>query len=203
MKLVSIIIPYKEDRGWLHEAIQSIKDQDYPYIEIIHAKGDRSVSMNLNSGIFRSSGQYIKYLNDDDKLAPQCISNSVKAMEGVDFIHGIAMDFNSITGAAEFYEPLITHPTLDDMLYRNEIHGATTMYRRKLFFDGNGGFDVRLTCAEELDLHLRFLAGGAKIGFCDTLLAFYRRHPLQKSLGIGVDQKARQLKIQMIRDRYK
>lgn len=202
MELVSIIIPYNQPRQWLAEAVQSIKDQDYPYIEIIHAQGDKTVATNLNLGIIRSSGEYIKYLSDDDKLAPKCISSSVAAMEGVDFIHGIAMDFNSITGAAEFYEPKITHPTLDDMLYNNEIHGATTMYRRDVLLRASL-FDESLTSAEEYDLNLRLLYNGCKIGFCDTLLAFYRRHPSQKSLGIGVDQKVRQKKIEEIRNRYR
>lgn len=200
--LVTVIIPYKHDRGWLQQAISSVQSQNYQRIELILACNNKNVSANLNDGIRRAKGSLIRYLSDDDYLAPDSIKNSVNAMKDFDATHGIALEFNSITGDSVFYDPPIKEPTLADMLELNQINGGTVMYRADVF-ERFGMFDETLDCAEELDMHLRILKGGGKIGYCETLLYFYRRHPLQKSLGSGVDQKARQLKIQMIRDRYK
>ena len=59
--LVSIIIPYRINRGYLNKAIASIHRQSYPgAIEIIESNHDASVSYNLNQGIKASSGTFIK-----------------------------------------------------------------------------------------------------------------------------------------------
>ena len=62
MKKVSIIIPYKDNRGWLDKAITSVENQTYSNIELIVSQGDNGVSKNLNKGIKKATGDYIKYL---------------------------------------------------------------------------------------------------------------------------------------------
>ena len=59
-----------------------------------------------------------------------------------------------------------------------------------------------LTCAEEYDLNMNLLSKGALLGYCNSTLYLYRRHDEQKSLGKGIDQNARAIKIQAIKDRY-
>ena len=96
MKKVSIIINYSEDRGWLHEAIASAHAQDYPNVEVIVEYGpDKNASENANNGIARCTGDYIKYLSEDDFLPPDCVSRSVETLEatGADFIYGCAYNF--------------------------------------------------------------------------------------------------------------
>ncbi len=52
---VSIIIPYKIDRGYLNEAIESVKNQTYKgEIELILSQSNGSVSYNLNQGILKA-----------------------------------------------------------------------------------------------------------------------------------------------------
>jgi len=43
-----------------------------------------------------------------------------------------------------------------------------------------GKMDETLNTAEEFEFNLRCLKSGLKIGYCETPLAFYRRHPQQK-----------------------
>ena len=197
---VTIIIPYKEDRGYLENAINSVKKQTYKgEIELIQSKSDGSVSYNLNRGIEKATGEYIKYLCDDDWLTVDCIEKSVKAMEGVDFIHGWA--FNEFPKHRQIQRPRLEHPKMIDMLRSNVIHGGTLMYRRDVF-DRVGLFDESLDCAEEYEFNLRCMYYGLKLGYCPHYLYHYRRHEKQKSLGKGIDQEARKEKIRAIQKRY-
>lgn len=202
MKLpkVSVIIPYKEDRGFLDIAIKSVKDQSYPNIELIICQGDKSVSANINDGIRKATGDYIKYLCEDDWLTPNSIWDSVKAMQGVDFIHGVAN--NVFESGTSVQHPVHKFPTIDQMLHNNVIHGGTLMYRKEVF-QTVGLFNEDLTCAEEYEFNLRCLNHGMILGYTDKILYNYRRHDKQKSLGKGINQKERAKKIQAIRDSIK
>lgn len=201
MKLVSLIIPFKTDRGWLDEAEKSVQNQFYNNIELILSQSDGNVAYNLNQGIKKAKGDYIKYLCDDDYLSPNSIYSSVLAIKDYDFIHGIAMDvYNG--GYMKPYVPAITHPTLKDMVKQNVIHGGTIMYRADVF-ERFGLFDESLDCAEEYEMNMRLLYNGCKLTYTDELLYYYRRHNHQKSLGVMVDQKERNKKIQAIKNRYR
>lgn len=197
---VSIIIPYKEDRGWLDQAIESVEWQSYRgQIELIESQSDKSVSHNINQGVKIAKGEFIKYLCDDDMLTLNSIEDSVNAIKGFDFIHGNAI--NKFPTYEHIQKPRLTNPTLKDMLVSNVIHGGSLFYRKSVF-DKIGLFDTTLTCAEEYEFNMRAMSKGLKLGYCNSTLYVYRRHDNQKSLGKGVDQVARALKIQEIKDKF-
>lgn len=198
---ISIVIPYKEDRGYLRQAEQSIRDQQYNgEIQVIHSQSDNGVAYNLNRGIERATGEYVKYLCDDDMLTPYSLLHSVSAIHGCDFIHGCAINFWA-DGREQIYRPTNTSPSLQEMAQRNVMHGGTLMYRRDVF-ERIGMFDESLDCAEEYEFNMRCLQAGMKLGFANNYLYKYRRHAHQKSLGIDVDQTIRGEKIKLIQQRY-
>jgi glycosyltransferase involved in cell wall biosynthesis len=197
--LVSIIIPYSIDRGYLQQAIESVKKQTYSNIELLIQNDNVNVSTNINNGIKRAKGLYIKYLCEDDYLTPNSIADSVEAIQGYDFIHGVANNVH--TNIVQVQVPRFKQPTFNDMIYNNVIHGGTLMFRKDIL-DAVNGFDESLTCAEEYDLNLRLLDAGYKLGYTDKILYNYRRHDGQKSLGIGINQCERAQKIQAIRDKF-
>lgn len=198
---VSVIIPYKEDRGYLTEAIDSVIHQTYKgEIELILSQSDNSGSYNFNRGVEVSTGEFIKYLCDDDWLTPNSIQDSVIGIGDADFLHGNA--YNIFDTHVQMQKPKETNPSLNQLLNRNVIHGGTLFYRRSIF-DRIGLMDESLDCAEEYDFNLRCLKHGMKLNYIDSMLYHYRRHNLQKSLGKGVDQSARQRKIMIIKERYK
>lgn len=198
---VSIIIPYKEDRGYLEQALDSIHAQTYRgEIEVILSQSDNGVSYNLNNGIKRATGDYIKYLCDDDELTPNSILDSVNAIQGYDFLHGNAVNFFE-DGREETYIPPVKDPNLARMILGNVIHGGSLMYRADVFAD-YGLFDETLTTGEEYDFNMMLLSKGAKLGYCDKPLYRYRRHDQQKSLGVKANQAHRRTIIEQIRRRY-
>ena len=90
---ISIIIPYKTDRGYLSKAIQSAEAAlAYAKVEgeIIKAQSDNGVSFNLNEGVKQAKGEFVTYLCDDDELPREAIKHTLVGIRGYDFIHGNA-----------------------------------------------------------------------------------------------------------------
>ncbi len=201
--MVSIIIPCNEDRGFLAETIKAAEMQTYSDIQIIICKLNCSTSKNINQGIKKSKGEYIKLCADDDLLTPNCIEDSVKSIQGFDFIHGNAINFWS-NGLEQPYIPTIKNPTLQEMITLNVIHGGTVLYRRDCF-DRFGYLNEDLWCAEEYEFNLRLLSKGCILNYCDSFMQRYRRHKTQKSLGnTGSDYQAkRQIEINKIKNRFR
>ncbi len=208
IKTVDIIIYYNKDRGFLDQAIESVERQIESGFKVklteIEGPG-RSAAENLNEGIRRTSGEFVKYLSEDDILPPDSVVHSLTAFKpGVDFIHGKALNFYT-HGRVTVHSPGFVEPTIEQLTRpqsRFFIHGGSLMYRRSVF-EKIGLFNESLSCAEELEFNLRALAAGLKIGYCDAVLYNYRRHALQKSLGTGVDQMARKIIIDSIKKQYR
>ena len=198
----SVIIPYNLDRGFLKQAIESIEHQTYP-TELILSQSDKSVSYNINRGLEKATGDYIRFCSEDNLLTPNCIEDSLKAIDGYDFIHGKAIDFWA-NGTMRPYIPPIEKPTLQDIITLNVMHGGTVMYRRDCF-DRFGGFDERLWCGEEYEFNMRLLSKGCKLNYCNSYLQRYRRHGEQKSLGNTAQayQAKRQVEMTKIKNRFR
>ena len=187
---VTVIIPYNKDRGWLNEAIRSVPKD----VQLILSKGNGGWPENFNKVLPQAEGKYIKYLHEDDMLTENCIKDSVKAIQEqeVDFIHGNAIEIYQQNHDRKFVKrPAIKRPALQDLLRKNVIHSATTMYRREIF-EKIGGFNETLNTQEEYEFNLRCLKAGFKIGYCDSSLAFYRRHPAQKVRVVNKTEKLKE-----------
>lgn len=174
---VTVIIPYKEDRGWLQEAIDSVPKT----CQLLLGQGEGNWPANFNKMLPEAKGKYVKFLHEDDRLTPNGIGDSVKAIEeqGADFIHGNVYELSMRSGNMTEWVCKYPNPSLKDLLFKNTLHSASLMYRKEIF-DKIGGFDETLNTAEEYEFNLRCLQSGLKLGFCPSFLSIYRRHPAQK-----------------------
>lgn len=176
---VTVIIPYNIDRGYLKDAVASVPDG----VQLILSQGEGNWPQNFNKALQEAQGDYIKYLHEDDMLTPNCIEDSVKAIEeqGVDFIHGNAIQWSQQSGNKVLWKPKVKFPTLQQFLVKNTIHSATTMYRKEVFTKvGLFNESDQVKSFEEYEFNIRCLQMGMKIGYCNSTLAFYRRHPKQQ-----------------------
>lgn len=196
--LVSVIIPYKEDRGFLDEAIQSVEQQSYKNWELILSQSEASGGYNMNRGIEKATGDYICYLCDDDLLTQDSLKHRVNGMKDYDFIHSRGKVFGNQTGEWPFTNP---YAQLNSMLMENGIMGGTTMYKREVLEEFM--WDETLWTAGEYELHLRLLYNGKRLGFVNNYSYLYRRHNNQKSVGSMEYQRQRQAEIERIRNLYR
>jgi len=194
---VTVIISYKEDRGWLTEAINSVPKD----VQLILSQGEDNWSVDFNKALPLVKGKYVKYLHEDDMLSEGGIEAAIQAIEsqGVDFIHGDVIELDQETGKQLYWKPQKAKPTLLDLLRNNTMHSASMMYRREVF-EKLGGFDSEINSCEDYEFNLRCLHAGFKVGYCSSILAIYRRHSSQKVRTTRV--KEQNTVRQMIRKRY-
>lgn len=183
---ITVIIPYKEDRGWLTDCVASIPEG----IQIIKSQGEGNWPQNFNKALSEATGDYIKFLHEDDMVTENGLWEAAQAIEeqGVDFIHGNAYEIYMNAGRAPGkYIPKEKTPTVGSLKKNNVIHSATLLYKREIF-EQLGGFDETLNNQEEYEFNLRCLQAGFKIGYCDSFLAWYRRHSKQKVRNITKEE---------------
>tara|TARA_R110000803_G_scaffold102638_12_gene170771 strand:- start:4837 stop:5421 length:585 start_codon:yes stop_codon:yes gene_type:complete len=194
--MITVIIPYKEARETLTEALASVAAQTSSY-EILQGGGEL-LGKNVNKLVKQAKGDYIKILADDDTLTPHALLTLEKAIGNYDFVCGDAM--NQVNGD-NFSKHHSLVVTLDQMLNRNSIHGGTPLYRKDLW-ERFGGWDEELTTGEEYDWHLKLLKGGCKYTCIRSVVYNYRIWDGSKSQHLNNDE-TRKAYIEMIKDRYR
>ncbi|RZJ34652.1 MAG: glycosyltransferase family 2 protein [Flavobacterium sp.] len=164
--LVSVIVPAYNQAEFLPETLESVLSQRYPNWEcVIVDDGSADESFNVaqsiadrdsrfkavriaNSGVSAArntaigvaTGHYILPLDGDDKIAPDYISELVKAMEedpSIKVAYGSSEKFGLENGAWE-----LADFTFDNLILSNMIHCCGLF--RKADFDAIGGYDTAM-----------------------------------------------------------
>ncbi len=218
--LVSVIVPTRNQRASLHDALASIAAQYYPHFEIVLVNdggpplerplpaGDRlrviefaenrGVNAALNAGIAAARGTYIALLADDDAFCPDHLARLVEALEqrGGDVAHGIELiehfDCSSDgTSTLSGHSLICGDPATPTSLHIwNYIGGPSIMFRRSVF-DAVGPFDERAGHLSDMEMWLRM---SARFEFChvDRVIAIMsmRNDASQASAVSGVQTAA-------------
>lgn len=173
--MISVIVPYKEDRGFLTQCIQSIEQQVYKDFEIIEAHGPGTLPQNFNSGLKKARGEYIKMVQDDDWLPPQSLNFLMYGIGYAKWVVGNVMqmpfDRKGNPGSAYVHRP----PYLDfrSQVEQYDMHMGSTLYRLDLL-EEIGGMDETLETGEEYDMHLKILSLGYSPNYIDKVVYNYR-----------------------------
>jgi glycosyltransferase involved in cell wall biosynthesis len=196
----TVIIPSRNDRGYLKYAIESVKNQTKP-VKLIVQKGEYGVSKNINDALKKVTTEFVSYIGDDDLLHPDASKLAIEGLRYNDIVHGNAVRFKDVSNYT-IYKPIIKVPTFLDLINHNHIHGGTVWYRTDVL--QKYMFDETLWTGEEYDLHIRMLKGGCKIGYINEVMFYYRLHQFQKSIGNTQQeyQDKRKLAINQIRKKY-
>ena len=54
--MISVIVPYNADRGWLNRCLASIENQTYENFECIESLSTNTVGYNFNRGLEKARG---------------------------------------------------------------------------------------------------------------------------------------------------
>lgn len=206
--MISVIIPYNKDRGFLQSAIDSVNGQLGVDFEIIKSFSDNTLGYNINRGVEKAKGEYIKILAEDDLLNGKCaLFDLQKGIEFTllyyDFVCSDATNkIEFIQSENVFFQYTGRKPDLKGMLERNQIHGGTTLYRKSLF-DELGGFDESLTTAEEYDFNLKLLYNGKTCNYIPNTTYIYRIHAGGKGSQLASDPERKKYIKDVICSRYR
>ncbi len=230
--LVSICIPTYNGAAFIGEAIESALAQTYPNLEVIISDDGSTdatiaiaqsfqsqtsadlriilhrnygLSQNWNFCISQAKGKYIKFLFQDDFLAPECIAKMVAVAEqhpkiGMVFSpRGITIDasesnpillrasqsindlhkgWSNLKSIQPGQELLADPNCLNNPI--NKIGEPTTVLIASRVFAEIGLFDSGLSQYVDLDMWWRIM-GNYHIGFVDEKLSSLRIHPEQQT----------------------
>ena len=201
---VSVVVPCYNQARYLGEAIESVLSQGYTGFEIIVvddgskdgtqevaavrakensrvrliSQENRGLAAARNRGLAEARGEYVVFLDSDDRLVGGALEVGVRELEAhpeCAFVSGIcrkiSADGSVVPGWEQFR--VMDDPYLE-LLRSCPVYVPAVMYRRCVF-DAVGGFDTSYRAAEDYDLYYRILESFPV--YChDTLVAEIRRH---------------------------
>jgi glycosyltransferase involved in cell wall biosynthesis len=198
---VSVIIPCYKQAGFLSDAIESVLAQTHPYVEIIVVDdgspdntGDvalrypgvrcirqenQGLSAARNTGIRESTGNFLVFLDADDRLISNALETGLKSFGRNPGAAVVVGKHRRISAKGSPLPTREMRPVEKDhyveLLRVNFIAcPATVMYQRWVF-DEIKGFNTSLRAAEDYDLYLR-VAQKFAMACHRNVVAEYRNH---------------------------
>jgi glycosyltransferase involved in cell wall biosynthesis len=198
---VSVIIPCYKQAGFLTDAIESVLAQTHPHIEVIVVddgspddtsdvasrypgvrcirQQNQGLSAARNTGIRESEGEFLVFLDADDRLTPKALESGVQHLRqcpSAAFVAGKHRNI-SIDGSPL---PTMQRPHIDrdhyvELLRANYIGCPASVMYRRVVFDDVHGFDTTVNPASDYDLYLRIARKFATSCHTD-IVAEYRVH---------------------------
>lgn len=210
MSKVSVIIPTYNRVEHLKETVDSVLKQSYGDFEIIVVddgstddtkktvkeimkcsqkiryiyQENSGVANARNKGIVNSKGEYVAFLDDDDRWESDKLELQVREMEK-DRKVGLCSSKAYLEGAKPTSPkilPIITGSDYIDLLKINFICLSTALIRRECL-DAVGLFRQEFSPSEDYDIWLR-ISRKYKISFIDKCLATYRKHSNNSTLDL-------------------
>jgi GT2 family glycosyltransferase len=199
--LVSVVVTCHNQAQFLAEAIESVLAQTYPWIEVIvidDGSGDNSAEVAArypgvkvvpqtnrglaaarNRGLLESTGEYVVFLDADDRLRAHAAEVAVVQLQKHPDCPFVAGRFQPLSSDGSRLAPYSVEANGAEhyltLLTKNHISMHATVTYRRGFLVGEGGFNTRLAACEDYELYLR-LARRLQIHVFDDVVAEYRIH---------------------------
>jgi glycosyltransferase involved in cell wall biosynthesis len=180
--LVSVIVPTYNSSKFLDQCLQSIINQSYTNIELIVVDNNSTDntkiiaqkytklvfnkgperSAQVNYGVTKSSGEYVYKVDSDFVLDPKVVQECIaKVNEGFEAIvvHNTPDETISWIAKVRKFEV--------DMYKYDLSHSSARFVSRKLY-DKIGGFNSKITSAEDYDFQNKINNFGIKTGFIEA-----------------------------------
>ena len=202
--LVSVVIPVYNGAAFVAQAIESVREQTYPNVEVVvvddgstdelgviadafAAKDPRvrvihkpngGLSAARNSGIANARGAFLNFLDADDLILPDKIRQQLRVLlsrKDVDLVYSDFRKFNGGDGTVyDLHRRLPPLPFREMLVYRNWFGVQAPLLRRRLI-DRVGTFDTAFASAEDWDFWYR-CAQHTEFVFQPGVLSLVRLH---------------------------
>lgn len=200
---VSIIIPTYNFGHLISGAVESVLAQTYSRVEIIvvdsgnddtrevlapyieqdkvryYFQEPRGVSAARNFAMGKARGEYIGFLDADDRFLPEKIARQVAFLDAHPRYGLVFSNYRLYYAeSGRVSEPVWTNQhnpiTRVKLLRRNQV-GTTTVLLRKAVFEDIGGFDETIFSSEDYEYWLRVVTN-YPIWYMENALALYTLH---------------------------
>jgi len=200
-ELVSVVIPCYQQAQYLGEAIESVLAQTYPHLEVVVVDDGSTDNVGAiasrypgvrcirepnsgpaaarNAGIRNSNGDFLVFLDADDRLLPQGVQAGVQALEAR---QECAAAIGTYRRTSFDNRAIDTHeqPTVNERQYEQMMEDnwagfpARAIYRRSLL-EHVRGFDSEIDAAADFGFNLA-VAREFPIASHETMVAEHREH---------------------------
>jgi len=206
--LVSIVIPCYNQAHFLRDAIESVRRQTYPNVEIVVVddgstddtsavaaelgarcirQENRGLAAARNRGLAESSGEYLVFLDADDRLLPHGIEANMDAFETrpeAAFVSGWFRPTTPTGDPIPWEIPPPAPPEGDPYVALLEasywtVPGAAMFRRGPL--TALGAFNAAFRGAEDWDLEMRMARKYPAYAHGSGPISEYRQHPASMS----------------------
>ena len=209
---VSVIIPTRNRITFLREAIDSVYSQTYAKFEIIVVddgstkdiapslasydgrlsmirQEHQGVSAARNAGLSKATGEYVAFLDDDDRFLPDKLAKQVAFLSSYPQMGWLCTGFSFIDGDGRPIdrEPIIfpsTAITLHDIAMFRFVHTSSVMVRRCMLVHV-GGFNTDMCVSEDYEFWARVI-GSTQAAALPDILSEYRLHKQSTQLPTGM-----------------
>ncbi|MGH8064308.1 MAG: glycosyltransferase [Candidatus Entotheonellia bacterium] len=214
--LVSVIIPCHDQAPFLSEAIESVLAQSYPHFEIVVVDAgssdhtpevaarypsvrcvrqeDCGLATACNTGLRRSNGSYLVFLDAADRLLPQALEIGLTCMNAYPECAFVAGHYRHI--ASDGTPQLTSEPPHIEkdhyLAFLRDCHIAMSgvvMYRRAVF-EAVIGFDPTLRVGVQHDVILR-IARDFPVYCHDAVVGEFRQSSYRETVNSETDLNAR------------
>src|SRR5215813_2388086 len=206
MAMVSVVIPCYNQARFLSEAIESVLAQTFGRAEVIvvdDGSTDETVTVARryrevrclsqrnqgqgaarNEGLKHASGEFVVFLDSDDRLLPHAFEVGLQCFEAhpdIAFVAGRCV-YLGVDGVRRVtvYEPVVERSHYVRLLLSNYIWMPGAVIFRTAAVREAGGFKTTVSGAEDYDLYLR-IARHQRIWCHDQVIAEYRQHDTSTS----------------------
>jgi glycosyltransferase involved in cell wall biosynthesis len=208
---ITLVTPSFNQAQFLSETIESVLAQDYPNLEYLVFDGgstDRSVEIlrhygshltywesvpdngqadAIAKGFRRGTGDWLNWLNSDDLLAPcalKHIASLVASHPDADMLAAAVENFDDGSFAGVRDKAMPQNIDLESLLLisgRRPVRHQPGIFFTRRIYEAVNGLNSHYHYCMDLDLHLRFLAHGARVDYSTETVAYFRRHPNAKT----------------------
>jgi GT2 family glycosyltransferase len=193
---ISVVIPLFNQGPYVRNAVASVRREDVGDIEIVVvddgstdpetvrvfaglsrvvkvAQPNRGLAAARNSGICRSTGEYVVPLDADDAVVPGFLAAARDALRRAPEL-GYVVPYIRYTGLLDLtYVPAGFIPELSLFLH---THGKAFCMFRRSALDAVGGYDERFTAFEDWELQIALYRAGIESEVLPVIGQNYRRH---------------------------
>jgi glycosyltransferase involved in cell wall biosynthesis len=204
--LVSVVVPCYNQAHFLDEAVESVLAQSYSRFEIVVVddgstdntseiaeqyrgvrcirQDNQGLSAARNSGLRYSEGEYVVFLDADDRLLPEALQAGIECLKSHPECAVAFGPYRLVASDGSFLkqrrQPVVDEDSYAALLKRNYIGVPAVMMYRRAVFESVGGFDSSVDASADADLYLRI---ARRFAVCshETVVAEYRQHGVSMS----------------------
>ncbi|MEP7072260.1 MAG: glycosyltransferase [Verrucomicrobiota bacterium] len=203
---MSVVIPCYKQARFLPETLESVLGQSYAAVEPVVVddgspddtsqiaaryagvrcvrQENRGISEARNAGFRASRGDYLIFLDADDRLTPVAVESHLRCFARHPEAGFVVGDIDHITADGAFRSsprwPMLQSEHYQELLKINHVANTIAVMFRRSAFQNAGGFKRSFEPAEDYELLLRF-SREFPSAHHRNVVAQYRRHPANAS----------------------